>query len=188
MSIVSGSATSSSSDFIESVVAVLHQLGDAIGSLENHQYTQRPIGVIDASIGSHVRHCLDHVQSLIDAAHTGQLDYDRRQRDTPVETDRQIAVDLIAKLVMQLRQLPDHAHAQTLRLSVLMTADGTCLATTTRFDRELAFVLSHTIHHNALILAMLKTLGTTPPPRFGYAPTTVRHQNSLESHACAPSV
>ena len=41
--------------------------------------------------------------------------------------------------------------------------------------RELAYVLSHTIHHNAIIGSMVKALGGVLPERFGYAPSTVRH-------------
>jgi hypothetical protein len=48
--------------------------------------------------------------------------------------------------------------------------------------RELAFVLSHTVHHNALIAVMALTLGVSIPDRFGYAPSTIAH---LEKVACA---
>jgi len=52
----------------------------------------------------------------------------------------------------------------------------------TTVGRELAFVLSHTVHHNALIAVMAKTLGVPVPERFGYAPSTIVH---LEKTACA---
>ncbi len=52
----------------------------------------------------------------------------------------------------------------------------------TTVGRELAFVLSHTIHHNALIGVMAAMLGVPVPDRFGYAPSTLVH---LEKRACA---
>jgi hypothetical protein len=48
--------------------------------------------------------------------------------------------------------------------------------------RELAFVLSHTVHHNALIAIMAQTLGVPVPARFGYAPSTIAY---LEKAECA---
>jgi uncharacterized damage-inducible protein DinB len=35
-----------------------------------------------------------------------------------------------------------------------------------------AFVVSHTIHHLAVIALLLRDLAVEVPPRFGYAPTT----------------
>jgi len=61
---------------------------------------------------------------------------------------------------------------------------SSCLPPTeveTTAGRELAFVLSHTIHHNALIDVMARTLGVPVPDRFGYAPSTIAH---LEKAAC----
>jgi uncharacterized damage-inducible protein DinB len=52
----------------------------------------------------------------------------------------------------------------------------------TTVGRELVFVLSHTVHHNALIAVMARTLGVSVPDRFGYAPSTLAH---LERPACA---
>ena len=48
--------------------------------------------------------------------------------------------------------------------------------------RELGFVLSHTVHHNALIAVIAAAVGAAVPPGFGYAPATVAHHRS---RACA---
>src|SRR4051794_30311839 len=70
------------------LVALLRQLGSVVASLEDAQYTQRPVGVVDSSVGGHVRHCLDHVRTLISGIESGTIDYDQRRRGTPVETSR----------------------------------------------------------------------------------------------------
>ena len=53
-----------------------------------------------------------------------------------------------------------------------MDQDGTQVTAVTSVGRELAFVMSHTIHHLAVIALLLRDLGIEVPPRFGYAPTT----------------
>jgi hypothetical protein len=61
---------------------------------------------------------------------------------------------------------------------------SSCLPPTeveTTVGRELAFVLSHTVNHNALIAVMALTLGVPVPDRFGYAPSTIAH---LEEVTC----
>jgi uncharacterized damage-inducible protein DinB len=40
--------------------------------------------------------------------------------------------------------------------------------------RELAFVVSHTIHHQAIIALLMSFQGLAVPAQFGYAPSTPR--------------
>jgi uncharacterized damage-inducible protein DinB len=153
----------------------LCELADVVGQLGDADYVRKPVGVIPGSVGGHVRHCLDHVTALLVAVATGQLDYDTRARGTPVETNRAAAIRALREAEAELDRLdPEHA-AHPIRLCVLMAADANPVEVDTSIGRELAYVLSHTIHHNAIVGAMVKTLGGSPPQRFGYAPSTVRH-------------
>ena len=49
---------------------------------------------------------------------------------------------------------------------------GAFLVTTSTVGRELMFVISHTIHHNALIARLLDERAIDMGPRFGLAPAT----------------
>ncbi|MEO6435813.1 MAG: DinB family protein [Tepidisphaeraceae bacterium] len=155
--------------------AVIEQLQAVVATLRDEQYTMRPVGVVDSSIGGHVRHCLDHVRALLSAIETGTLDYDHRERGTPIETDRAATLNLIRAFRNQLDALPDDVLDRALRLSVLMTSDGLPMLVGSTVGREMAYVLSHTVHHNALIGTMVKILGGWLPDRFGYAPSTLAH-------------
>jgi hypothetical protein len=64
---------------------------------------------------------------------------------------------------------------------VTVSSAGPPVEVETTLGRELAFVLSHTVHHNALIDVIAKTLGVLVPDRFGYAPSTIAH---LEKSEC----
>src|SRR5262249_23917415 len=50
------------------LIALLRQLGSFIESLSDVQYGQKPVGPVPSSIGGHVRHSLDHLTVLLNAA------------------------------------------------------------------------------------------------------------------------
>ena len=63
-------------------------------------------------------------------------------------------------------------------MSVVCT-DVTTL--TSMVGRELLFVLSHTIHHIAMIGVMARAMAATVPQWFGYASSTIAH---LQQNVC----
>jgi uncharacterized damage-inducible protein DinB len=161
---------------------VLADLARVVTSLPAAHYAARPVGEFDASVGAHVRHCLDHVRALLLAGSTGRLDYDRRRRGTPVESHPAAALAEIARLRAGVLALaPEAGHRPVRVLDRLAAARGPIGADST-LGRELIFVVSHTTHHNAIIAAMVRRLGHEPPGRFGYAPSTVAY---LTGSACA---
>ena len=164
------------------VIAAQRQLVDVIRSLTDAQYRQKPVGLVPSSVGGHVRHCLDHVESLLAAAVTGQLNYDWRERGTPVESDRDAAMDLIEQQERRLIKLAWKPANLPLRLTVLVSPALSPVTVATTLGRELAFVHSHTVHHSALVAVMVQLLGRSVPEHFGYAPATIAH---LQSSPCA---
>jgi uncharacterized damage-inducible protein DinB len=172
---------------VDPLIVVLDQLYDVIDRLSDEQYAQKPIGVITSSIGAHVRHCLDHVRELLRVTHSRALDYDRRERGTDVETRRCAALELIEALRQQLIELPPDLWRRPLSVSTMLASDRPPMIVHSTVAREVAFVLSHTIHHHALIGVMVKSLGGSLPGKFGYAPSTVAHLASAEGRPCARS-
>ena len=171
---------------IDPLIVVLDQLYDVIDRLGDEQYARKPIGVITSSIGAHVRHCLDHVRELMRIAHSRELDYDRRERGTDVEMRRDAALELISELRQQLSELDPSE--RPIQVSTMLASDQPPVIVQSSVAREVAFVLSHTIHHHALIGVMVKSLGGWLPERFGYAPSTVAHlATAAEGRACARS-
>jgi uncharacterized damage-inducible protein DinB len=167
------------------LMTILQQLQAVIGCLRDEQYAMKPVGVVHSSIGAHVRHCLDHVRALLSAIEAGELDYDQRDRGTAIETERAAALAAMKSMRNRLASLSADVIDQPLQLSVLMTSDGVPFRFETSVGREMAYVLSHTIHHNALVGTMVKTLGGWLPDRFGYAPTTTAHEKTRAATACA---
>lgn len=155
------------------VIYLLDELATVVSAITDDQYIQCPVGVMPGTIGGHVRHCLDHIESLLNSLGTGFLDYDDRQRGTDVETKRNSAIDLMQDQINRLQSLPADFIQAPISLRVMMVAGADSVEVESSVGRELAFVLSHTVHHNAIVGAMAKTLNVQVPDRFGYAPATV---------------
>lgn len=158
------------------LVAVLDQLDELLGDLTDEQYVAKPGGLVTSGIGGHVRHNLDHIEALLRAAETGELDYDRRERGTGIERDRAAARAAIRKLAHQLHDFAWADAPAFLAMEAIVAPDAPAVTMDTSIDRELSFVLSHTIHHNALIALLAKLQGASLPPDFGYAPSTLAHR------------
>jgi DinB family protein len=160
---------------VAALEGALEELAGVVAALTPEAYRARLFPNASGSIGEHVRHCLDHVSALVTADPSSCLSYDRRERGTAVETDPSQALRSI-----QLLRLKIAVGRWSTRLDEpicvmsTMTHGGVMLAAMSTLGRELAFVLSHTIHHQALI-GMLATLhGYDVPDRFGFSPSTPR--------------
>ena len=156
---------------------LLDQLAGLVQTLDADQYNARPDATRCGAIGGHVRHVLDHLDVFIAGIERGQINYDDRRRDTDIEHDPVAAVLAIKRYSDRLEQA-DHAGLVE-RVDVLtsMTRCGTLVRLPSTAARELAFVFSHTIHHNAIIGAIARALGVTLPEDFGMAPSTLAYRD-----------
>jgi uncharacterized damage-inducible protein DinB len=167
---------------LEPMIAVLDQLATLIETLTDEQYMRKPQGISASSIGGHVRHNLDHIESLLAGINRGMIDYDSRQRGTNVETSRSSALALIEQQSQRLYSVRWESVRSPLQLSAMFDPQMAPVRLMTSVERELAFVLSHTIHHNSLIGVIAQLLGASIPKYFGYAPSTIAHR---EGRQCA---
>ncbi len=162
----------------------LSALSGVIQKMTDEQYGGVAGGIATAStstsIGSHVRHCLDHVAAV--ACGSDRLDYDTRQRGTDVERSRTSARERIDELTVELSKLSGADAARVVRIAAVVDVDGPVVELESTLGRELAFVISHTVHHHAMITAAAKLAGVVLPERFGWAPSTIR---AAERPACA---
>lgn len=127
------------------------------------------------SVGAHVRHCIDCYRCFLEGLETSRVDYDARGRDPRVEVEPAAAACVIDQLIERLEALEGsnvetplqvRADAAAWRGSLLRWGSST-------LGRELQFLLSHTVHHYALIAMLLRSHGIEPDPSFGVAPSTL---------------
>jgi hypothetical protein len=157
---------------IAALTALLEQLRDVITLLPAALYVARPAARVSGSAGEHVRHCLDHVASMLTAVAGEPLCYDRRRRGTTVEIDPVAAVSEIERQLACLDRLPNIALDRPIVLSAVLDPCGSAVPMRSTLGRELAFVLLHTVHHCALIAVLLEWQGWRVPHDFGMAPAT----------------
>lgn len=152
---------------------LLQQMAMAVSQLAPEQYTDSHVPGISGSIGGHVRHCLDHVRALELGLERGLVDYDARRRNTAVERDREAAVLALMSAAARLRMLANETLGRTLVVRSLIAESGPTVECASTVARELAFVISHTIHHSAQIALLAHRVGSGRlPRRFGVAPST----------------
>src|SRR5262249_9623789 len=113
--------------------------------------------------------------SILRGIQAGVIDYDTRDRGTPVEGCRTAAIAALGRQAQRLLRFPRCSEHHPLQLKIMLTRSGPAVKVATSVGRELAFVLSHTIHHNALIAVVAKALGIPVPSRFGFAPSTIAY-------------
>jgi hypothetical protein len=154
----------------QSLLGLLGDMRAMIARIDDGIYAAPAPGRTSGGIGAHVRHCLDHVSALVNATYTGTCAYDRRSRGTEVETSRVAAWQHIADLeeeVSRIESLFDHpVYVET------QLAQGSMVVTQSTIGRELVFVTSHTIHHNAVVVYLLRAHDIEMGPRFGVSPAT----------------
>lgn len=135
-----------------------------------------PIGR-HASIGAHLRHCLDHFDRFFEGLALGTVDYDARERRAPWETNAEVALEVISEFENRLAELPPMpGRTLTVWQSVASGADAK-RASVSSPARELAFLSSHTIHHLALMRALVDLAGwdDAAPAEVGVAYSTRAH-------------
>jgi uncharacterized damage-inducible protein DinB len=152
---------------------LLQQMATVASHLGPEEFSDSEVSGISGSIGGHVRHCLDHVRALESGLERGLVDYDARRRETAVERDREAAALALMSAASRLRTLGNHVLGHPLVVRTRIADDGRTVECESSAARELAFVISHTIHHSAQIALLAHRVGSTRlPRRFGVAPST----------------
>ncbi|WP_154855216.1 hypothetical protein [Cyclobacterium xiamenense] len=162
---------------LDSIASLLEKL-----SAEHYQFPSYYLS--GASIGQHIRHILEFYTCLSQAFREGgAINYDLRKRTLLLEQDPRAAIALIRQVGRWLESAPITGEV-SLVAAYAVNADKTCTIPSS-FQRELAYCLEHSIHHQALIKIGLFEQGISHliDPHFGVAPSTIkfRMQRNPES-------
>ncbi len=166
-----------STHLANSLIAVLEQGIWLIESLGDDVYSD---GNAVSSVGVHFRHNLDFVSAFLDGLESGRIDYGARARDERISIERQYALSRMRTALSLLSAADQNAFDCRLEVRSETNAAVWCGSSGLR---ELEFLLSHTIHHYALIAYKLSARGIDVPENFGVAPSTVEFWNKQKGEA-----
>jgi len=173
---------------LHGVAEVLRQGETLLRTLDDATYTQRLPAAFNASVGGHYRHCLDHFQSLLLALDADEVNYDHRQRDPRIETERDFAVNETRRIFRGCEGIAGQWLTRSIMVRTKVSyADETAPAMSSTFGRELMYAVAHAIHHYALIGVMCGLMGVPVPAGFGVAPSTLKHQVDEAKKDIAPA-
>jgi hypothetical protein len=170
---------------LEGNLIVLGQAVELLAAIEDTTYATGGVPAGGSPIGAHFRHVFDHYHAFLAGLATDEIDYDARQRQVPLETDRLLALATARGLITDLGRLPAELGARPVRITLRSVAghDETPDWSMSSVKRELQFLVSHTVHHYALIKELLRREGLTTTDDFGIAPSTLAALRS--SSTCA---
>lgn len=188
---------------LQALSSVLSDISEFLANCIPSHYTTKCGPIFShATIGAHVRHCIDHLAAfnaalestcntcLAKSQASPIVDYETRHRGTPVEIDPRIALAEISRHAQVLRAINTAGGQQTVRICVLSDPFSPAQLVDSTLIREMAYLLSHTIHHQATIRSMATYLGMNLSSTFGVAPSTQLHAHVVEQvlHSQQPSL
>ena len=164
---------------------VLQQAVEVLRRMEDVIYAEGGAAPGISPVGVHFRHIFDHYHAFLRGIASGEIDYDARDRQVPLERDRALAIATGLGFLADLGRLPPELAGRPVRVNVRSVAsdDGRPDWSDSTLKRELQFLVSHTVHHYALIKELLRRADFDAGDEFGVAPSTLaaRHRDP----ACA---
>ena len=159
-------------------IAYLRQGAQLVRALDDERFTSVPGGRFRGGVGSQFRHCIDFYECFLRGLEEGRIDYTARRREAGLEHDREAAAARLDDLAERLAALRLDPVSRVLQVRAEDPVPGTSEWCGSTLHRELQFLLSHTVHHYALIVALLASLGyelDAGLAEFGVAPSTLAH-------------
>ncbi len=155
-------------------VDILDQLKTTVEQILPQDFRRPSAALSESTIGQHLRHTLEFFLCLEKGIDVGIVNYDKRNHDVHMETDKDMAIEVIARVNTFIARTTQD---QDLKLEM---AYGRHSETEdiifTNYFRELTYTIEHAIHHMALMKIGIREVApyVNLPEHFGVAHSTVR--------------
>ena len=162
----------------ELIEANLHYLAQAerlLIRMEDSEFSCPSPSFYHSTVGGHLRHCLDHYDSFLNGLEDGKVDYDERMRLPAIETETEQAAVKTEEIKNRLSEIIKSVPPVGLLVKMDCGIENIMWQPST-LGRELQFLISHTVHHFAMIGGICRELKIEMEENFGVAPSTVRHR------------
>lgn len=169
------------SHLVETANNTLEQLSHFLHQISVQQYcTPLPI-FSESTVGMHVRHIIEFYQCLMKGVQQGEMDYDARERSLLQETNIAYALECIQNLFIDLSSIQGN---KPIILMASQKSTHPKLTIETNINRELLYVIEHTIHHLAIIkMGCMSAFPAIPFHKdFGVAYSTLKFRESVHGN------
>lgn len=154
---------------------ILEQLTGLVEQITPQDFSKPVPTLGNSTIGQHLRHTLEFFICLENGFEKGLVNYDKRQHDKLIESDKFIALATLASI----RNFVGSQQAdKPLKLEVGYDLKSENSVTVqTNFTRELVYNIEHAVHHMAIMKIGIRETApyVTLPADFGIAASTIRY-------------
>jgi hypothetical protein len=170
----------STSTRIAENLGLLRQAASLVSGLDAETYGAPGPPPGRGGVGGHIRHVLDFYDCFLRGVPAGRVDYEARSRDARAASDPVYAVARIAETAGRLEGLGAPAACSQLLVRAEGAGPAGCPGSWGRSSlaRELEFLMSHTVHHFAIVAMLLRLRGVEPGEGLGVAPSTLAYWRS----------
>ncbi|MEK6781728.1 MAG: hypothetical protein AABY93_08475 [Bacteroidota bacterium] len=159
-------------------LAILDQLTDVVRQIDEKDFCKPSETLSQSTVGQHLRHTVEFFICLEQGFRKGLVNYDKREHDKLIESDKFIALAAIERIK---DFVSNQTKDQVLQLEVgydRHTDD--CLTISTNYFRELTYNIEHAVHHMAIMKIGIREVASyvKMPSDFGVAVSTIRYKES----------
>ncbi|MCK5674709.1 MAG: hypothetical protein KAH95_15120 [Spirochaetales bacterium] len=147
-------------------------------SMEHYVFSEDSDSPWMSGVGKHFRHIIDFYDRFIDQFPL--VNYDLRNRDLEIETNKEAAINRINFLsnALLIFELKEGTEKITLYQGDIPNNNNEFIVSSS-LGRELRYLIEHTVHHFAIIAMFLKHYGYSVPLGFGVAKSTLDYEAKL---------
>lgn len=157
---------------------ILGQLESTVNQIRPDDFCKPSATLGGSTIGQHLRHTLEFFICLENGFGSGVINYDKREHDKLIESDKFIALAAIARIRDFISSAPGD---RSLQLEVGYEKHSEDFITiSTNYYRELTYNIEHAVHHMAIMKIGVQEIAPyiELPTHFGIAVSTVRYQQA----------
>lgn len=132
-----------------------------------------------SSIGAYVRHILDRFHCFFSGLQDASIDYDASKRDKEIEQNIEAAMFAVVTVARRIEQLGDNPSIGNLicvRETVHPLSPAVEISST--IEREMMALITHSIHHLAIIALIARSFGYQMGEDFGKASSTIVYESA----------
>lgn len=157
---------------------ILFQLNNLVEEIDAADFSKPSVALGNSTIGQHLRHTLEFFICMEKGFSTGIINYDKREHDKQIETDKELARLTIQRILNFIKQINPE---QPLKLEVNYAVHGDETETLkTTSSRELVYNIEHAVHHMAIMKIGIREVAPyiKLSRDFGVAVSTIRFQEA----------